>query len=97
MLKFLPYFQLSILAACAAPGVAVWGGGQSDIEIGEMRFTVNHTETRAEAYRRNIQFRPNRAEVFGSAVLAIEQISGCSVLQSSVSGDVALVQAEISC
>ena len=97
MAKFLTYFQLLILAACASPGVAVWGGDQRDIEIGEMRFTVHHTQTRAEAYRRNMQLRPNRAQVFGAAVLAIEKVSGCSVFQSSVSGDVALVQAEISC
>lgn len=86
-----------ILAGCSTPGVEVWGGTTSKQVAGGHNFTVNHTQSRAEAYRTNFVFKPPRAEVFESAAQAIEAASGCKVPRSSLVGDAALVKAELIC
>lgn len=87
----------AILAGCSAPGVEVWGGTTSKQMAGGHSFSVTHTRTRAEAYRTNATLRPSRASVFEGAALAIEQASGCKAVRSSLSGDVALVKADLIC
>ncbi|WP_299194140.1 hypothetical protein [uncultured Litoreibacter sp.] len=94
------FFLLALtacIAACSTPGVEVWGGTNSRQSVGAYSFTVNHTRTRAEAYRTNFALRPPRAEVFASAALAMELASGCKAVRGSLSGDVALIKADLIC
>lgn len=88
---------LMFLTACAAPGVGVMGGRSGSAQVGAYSFDVNFTASRAEAYRSNIVLRPDAREVFAFGATAIERVTGCRVVRSSVTGDVALVQADILC
>ena len=85
------------VAGCSAPGVEVWGGTTSKQSVGGHSFTVNHTRSRAEAYRTNMAFKPSRAAVFESAARAMEQASGCRAPRSTLVGDVALVKGDLIC
>lgn len=97
MLRFLPYLHLLVLAACAAPSVAVMGGHSRSVEVGQYQFSVNFKGSQAEAYRSNIMWAPKEHQVFSAATTAIEQATGCRVVQSTLRGDVALVQADMLC
>ena len=97
MKNILPCIAALALAGCAAPGVDVWGGTSSAQVVGGHSFTVNHTRKAAEAYRTSRAWRVPEAQVFASAAIAIEQASGCKVAKDSLSGDVALVKAELIC
>ncbi|MEM7472453.1 MAG: hypothetical protein AAF340_13975 [Pseudomonadota bacterium] len=97
MKNILPCITALVLAGCAAPGVDVWGGTRSLQESGGHSFTVNHTRTRAEAYRTNRAWRLSEAQVFASAAVAMEQAGGCKVARASLDGDVGLVKAELIC
>lgn len=96
-MRFLPYFHLLILVACAAPSVGVMGGRSGSTQVGAYEFDVNFSGTRAEAYRSNIVFRPKARDIFAAGATAIEQVTGCEVVRSSVRGDVAIVEADILC
>jgi len=96
-MRFILVSIAATLAGCSAPGVEVWGGTTSKQIAGGHRFTVNHTKTRAEAYRTNVALRLSRQAVFDGAALAMEQASGCKAVRSSLSGDVALVKADLIC
>ncbi|SFR33425.1 hypothetical protein [Litoreibacter janthinus] len=90
-------FCLTTLTACGAPSVGLKGGRNGTSQVGVYAFRVNYNDTRAEAYRTNIMRRPDARNVFAAGATAIEQVTGCSVVRSSVTGDVALVQADILC
>ncbi|MCY4179686.1 MAG: hypothetical protein OXC60_09185 [Litoreibacter sp.] len=97
MTNILPCIAALAFAGCAAPGVDVWGGASSAQVADGHSFTVNHTRKNAEAYRTNRAWRLSETEVFASAALAMEQASGCKVARDTISGDVALVKAELIC
>lgn len=88
---------LIILAGCSTGGVDVWGGKSQIAEAGGYRFKVIYTQDRAEAYRLTTRLRPRARDVFAAASSAIEQASGCPVIASTLSGDVALVEADLLC
>jgi hypothetical protein len=73
------------------------GGAKGTVAVGPHSFTVRYKGTRAEAYRTNKMLRPKAREVFAAGATAIERVSGCHVIRSSVHGDVALVEADILC
>jgi len=85
------------LSACSVGGVDVWGGQSSVVEAGGYRFKVIHTRNRAEAYRLTAKLRPRSRVIFAAARDAMERASGCKVVGSSLSGDVALVEADLLC
>lgn len=88
---------LLLVMGCSTGGVDVWGGQSSVVDAGGYRFKVIYTSDRAEAYRLTTKFRPKARVVFAAARSAMEQASGCKVVQSSMSGDVALVEADLLC
>lgn len=88
---------LMCLSGCSAGGVDVWGGTSEVVEAGGYRFKVIYTSDRAEAYRLTTRLRPKSRQVFAAARVAMEQASGCRVVQSTISGDVALIEADLLC
>ena len=85
------------LSACNSASVEQWGGQSSKQQAGGFRFTVNHRADRAEAYRTNPGFRLDRGAVFEAAAVAMEQASGCKAVRSSLTGDIALIKADLIC
>lgn len=96
-MRLLPYLHLLILAACAAPSIGVTGGQSETVEVGAYVFDVNYKGARAEAYRANVVWSPKSHEIFAAGATAMEQVTGCHVVRSSLRGDVALVQADLLC
>ncbi|PTX57522.1 hypothetical protein C8N43_2192 [Litoreibacter ponti] len=97
MARFLPYLNLLILVACGAPSMGVIGGQSERVTVGDYVFEVNFKGSRAEAYRTNTLWAPKARQVFAAGATAMEQVTGCHVVRSSVRGDVALVQADLLC
>lgn len=96
-MRLLYLLPLLTVAACAAPSVGLMSGRSGSSQVGAYSFDVNFTATRAEAYRSNIVFRPKAREIFAAGATAIEQVTGCRVVPSSVAGDVAMIHADILC
>ncbi|WP_394197590.1 hypothetical protein [Litoreibacter albidus] len=96
-MRFFFLATLGLASACAAPGISVMGGQTGVARVGEYSFTVHHKGSRAEAYRTNVMARPQAREVFAAGATAIEQVTGCRVIRSSVRGDVALIQGDLLC
>lgn len=96
-MRFLPYMYLLILAACAAPSIGVIGGKSDTVEVGAFVFDVNYKGAQAEAYRANIVWSPKEREVLAAGATAMEQVTGCHVVRSSLRGDVGVVQADLLC
>jgi len=88
---------LVVLAGCSTPSVRVMGGVKGTADVGPYSFVVRHKGARAEAYRMNKMLRPKARDVFAAGATAIERVSGCHVVRSSVRGDVAIIEADILC
>ena len=88
---------LPLLSACAAPGVGAMGGSKGSATVGAYSFDVKFRGGHAEAYRSNIALKPKARDVFAAGATAIERVTGCHVIRSSVRGDVAVIQADILC
>ena len=96
-MRLLMIFLLLVLAGCAAPSVGVMGGAKGSADVGGYSFVVRYKGSQAEAYRSNKILRPKAREVFAAGATAIERVTGCHVVRNSVSGDVALIKADILC
>ncbi|TDT73909.1 hypothetical protein BDE40_2687 [Litoreibacter halocynthiae] len=96
-MRLLHYFFLTLLSACAAPSVGAMGGSKGSATVGAYSFDVKFRGGHAEAYRSNIALKPKSREVFAAGTTAIERVTGCHVVRSSVRGDVAVIQADILC
>lgn len=99
-MRRLPYLNmvlLMVLVACGAPSIGVTGGQRESVKVGDYVFEVNFKGARAEAYRSNVIWAPKARQVFAAGATAMEQVTGCHVIRSSVRGDVALLQADLLC
>lgn len=85
------------VSACSTGGVDVWGGQSSVVEVRGYSFKVIHSSERAEAFRLTSKRRPKSRVIFAAAGRAMEIVSGCRVVKSSLSGDVALIKADLLC
>lgn len=95
MLRLL--LPLIILSACSVPTPEMRGSEPSRHEVAGYIFEVNHSRSRAEAYRKNVAWRPDQSEVFERAAQAMEQASGCKAVRGSLAGDIARVTADLIC
>ncbi|WP_298258867.1 hypothetical protein [uncultured Litoreibacter sp.] len=94
-MRFLAIFLL--FCSCSTPSVGLMGGAKETVQVGQYSFTVRHKGDSAEAYRTNMMRRPKAREVFAAGATAIERVTGCHVVRSTVSGDVAYLRADILC
>ncbi|MEM9433844.1 MAG: hypothetical protein AAGA12_07975 [Pseudomonadota bacterium] len=85
----------SSLAACST-GPDLWDGTTSRHDVAGYRFKVVQNGVQASAFRVNVMARPGPG-VYQAGLTAIEQASGCAVDRSSVSGDVAMMSADLIC
>lgn len=97
MKHLLSSFFLSGLVACGAPH-PLSGLIHSGTEIGNGHtYSVNWSQTEAQATRTNAVWQPGLAEVTRGAVQAAEKLSGCTVVPGSVIGDIALIHMRLDC
>jgi len=86
------------LAGCDSPSSGFAGMVAKRTQVDGAEFTVRHTEYLAEAIRTNgIWPPPDAKQIRIKGVAAIERVSGCSVIAGSVTGDAALMRADLQC
>jgi hypothetical protein len=91
-------FLLPLLpAACASRAPAMMGVEAAQVTIAIATFTVRVRGNRAEAIRTNMMAFPTIGEVYPSASAAMEQASGCRVIEDSLRGDQAVMRADLAC
>jgi len=72
-------------------------GDRHEISVNGSRFTIFRKDDRVEVYRTSAAVLPRRSQVFADAGQAIRETTGCDVVQGSLTGDVALMKAELDC
>lgn len=86
-----------IVVACSGPGVQMTGVQGQKVTVQGSDFTVYIRGERAQAVRTGFEFPARISDIFPKAAIAIEQVSGCSVRPSGMSGDAALIRAKLDC
>ena len=92
-LFLLPLF----LAACNSPAPAMMGAEVEMVTIDDVTFAVRVRGNRAEAIRTNMMAFPGIGAVYPRAIAAMEQVSGCRVVEDSLRGDQAVMRADLAC
>lgn len=92
-----PALFLLLLAACDSPAPAMLGADATHLSIDGVEFTVRIRGDRAEAIRTNMMPNPSIGSVYPRALRAMEQASGCRVVEDSLRGDVAVMRAGLDC
>lgn len=67
------------------------------VDVDGSRFTVFSQHGEVQVIRTSREIMPNEAEIFAKAAVAIEQVTGCSIRNNSLSGDEVVVDAKIDC
>ncbi|MBI1492883.1 hypothetical protein [Halocynthiibacter styelae] len=88
---------LHVIAACSGPGVQMTGVQGQKVTVQGSAFTVYTRGDHAQAVRTGFEFPARISDIFPKAAIAIEQVSGCSVRPSGMSGDAALIRAKLDC
>ena len=83
------------LAGCDMPSPAFRGVPAQQVSVGQSTFAVRVVDNRAEAIRLNAEYASRPSAVAPRAVIAIEQVSGCTVKR--LTGDQAQFFARLKC
>ncbi|TQV66402.1 hypothetical protein [Aliiroseovarius halocynthiae] len=67
------------------------------IEVEGSTFSVHQRENWVEVYRIGFEVLPRLPVILARSKTAIEQATGCTVVEGSLSGDQAIQRAEIDC
>ncbi len=86
-----------LLAACASPSVQYLGSEGVPVDVGASRYTVFRKGDNVQVIRTNPVLLPNRNQVFTEAALAIHRATGCDVRRNSLTGDQAVINAQLDC
>ena len=95
-MKYLLFLPV-ILAACASPAPAMMGAEATQVTIDTATFTVRIRGNRAEAIRTNMMAFPTIGQIYPRAREAMEQASGCQVVEDTLRGDQAVMRADLTC
>lgn len=85
------------LAACATPHPFAGLTHTGTAQVAGFSFTVNWNDERAEATRTNTYWSRDMTPVRAAAIVAVRQVTGCTVREGSVDGDIALVTMRLRC
>jgi hypothetical protein len=88
---------VSVISACSAPSFEYSGQVPTRVDVGPRTFDVYIRDDKAQAIRTNKEWGASKDDVFRDARTAIEEASRCSVAKESISGDIALINARITC
>lgn len=86
---------VALLTACTITGLDFIGIEPVRIQMGQSTFDIRVKGLYAEAIRINPEWFPHRDDVLPRAGLAIERVSGCTVVR--LDGDVNLIKAALDC
>lgn len=86
-----------ILMACDGPSPAFRGIEGRQVVVDDSVFSVRVKGDRVEAIRTNVEYAPTLGRLFPRFRTAMEQASGCRVIERSMRGDQALMHAKLAC
>lgn len=88
-----------MLTACDSPSPQFMSAETSTYKttVDGSTFSVHRRENMVEVYRTSFEALPRQAVILARSLIAIEQVTGCRVVEGSMSGDQAIQQAEITC
>lgn len=86
-----------LLAACSSPSLRYAKVAPVRVVVEGSVYDVYALDREVQAIRVNMEMLPNKARSFGRAIAAIEQATGCKVVDNAATGDQALVNAIIRC
>lgn len=95
----LVFLGLSALAACDSPSPQFMhrDTATTRIEVEGSTFSVHQRQNWVEVYRTGFEALPRVPVILARSKIAIEQATGCKVVEGSLSGDQAIQRAEINC
>lgn len=88
---------LLILAACNTAHPLDGLNRTGFASAGGHDFRVNYNLETAQATRTNVVWRPGLTQVVLAAVVATEEVTGCTVKPGTALGDIALVNMSLEC
>ena len=86
-----------LVASCGGPSVRMMGVSSTRVTVESSVFEVYVKGNVAQAVRTNFEFPARTGTIFPRARIAIEQASGCPIRENAMSGDAALITAELNC
>ncbi|SEV88280.1 hypothetical protein SAMN05444851_0074 [Aliiroseovarius sediminilitoris] len=88
-----------VVAACDSPSPQFMSADTSvkKATVDGSTFSVHRRENWVEVYRTSFEALPRIPVILARAKTAIEQATGCKVVEGSLSGDQAIQRAEIDC
>ncbi|MEE9454768.1 MAG: hypothetical protein V3V13_10350 [Paracoccaceae bacterium] len=96
-MRFFTVFLLITLMACSSPSLKFSGISPVQVAVEGSVFDVYSNGKEVQAIRVNFQVLPSMSTTIARAISAIESATGCKVVPSSITGDQALVKANITC
>ncbi len=88
-----------LVAACDSPSPQFMSSDTSvkKVTVEGSTFSIHRRENWVEVYRTSFEALPRIPVILSRAKIAIEQATGCQVVEGSLSGDQAIQRAEIDC
>lgn len=98
-IQSLVFLSLAALAACDSPSPQFMhrDTATTRVEVEGSTFSVHQRENWVEVYRVGFEALPRLPVILARSKIAIEQATGCKVVEGSLSGDQAIQRAEIDC
>ena len=88
---------LPSLSACNTPSPEYLGVEPKTVEQGAYTFKIYQKGTSVQALRTNYGLPSSQADLETAFRIAVGEATGCTVLSRSVSGDAAILNAQIEC
>lgn len=88
---------LGLLTGCDSPSPAFRGIEGRQVVVEKSVFSVRVKGDLIEAIRTNVEYAPTIGKLFPRFRIAMEQASGCRVIENSMRGDQALMHAKLDC
>jgi hypothetical protein len=84
-------------AACDTASPGYMGIEAQTVTVGQSTFDVRRKENEVELVRTNAEFAPSLRSVIPRAARAVTQVTGCTPVNGTWTGDAALMRVAISC
>ncbi|KIT17466.1 hypothetical protein jaqu_06540 [Jannaschia aquimarina] len=96
-MRGLVFLAFAGLAACGSPHPLDGLDRTGTARVEGRDYRVNWNVSTAQVTRMTPEWRPAFASVARGAAIAAEQVTGCKVVPSSVSGDIAMLNMALDC
>lgn len=86
-----------LVAACDTGSLEFLGIEAQTVTVGQSTFDVRRKDNEVELVRTNIEFASSLRAVMPRAAMAVSQVTGCTPVDGTWSGDAAMMRVAISC